>query len=191
MAEVGVWRGDFAKHILERCPEVERYLMIDPWKRLPDWNKPCNVEQTVFDSVYKEAITKTAFAGSKVTVLRGRTIDVADRIPDGSLDFLYIDGDHTLRGITIDLLRMAPKVKEGGIIAGDDFALNPWQHGQNFEPTLVCPFAIYFAEAIDAPIHALPFNQFLIENRPDVSFSLIDHTGKYAGLSLKTALLVC
>jgi len=117
-------------------------------------------------------------------VLRGRTKEVVGHIPDQSLDLAYLDGDHTLRGITIDLIKLLPKVKEGGLIGGDDFTDNPWQHDVRHEPTLVCPFSIYFAEAMDLPIMALPFNQFVIQNCRGASFSFTDTTGKYGDVSL-------
>ena len=99
-------------------------------------------------------------------MLRGTTAEVASQIPDGSLDLVYVDGDHTLRGITIDLLTMLPKVRPGGMIGGDDYFADPWHHGAKYEPTLVCPFALYFAEAMHLPFVALPFRQFLILNEP-------------------------
>ena len=182
--EVGVWKGDFAKQLLEQCAFIKRYYMIDPWASLPDWNKPYNVPSETFDEVYEEAMKKTAFASPKIVVLRGRTKEVIDAIPDNSLDFAYIDGDHTLRGITIDLIKLLPKIKEGGFIGGDDFTNNPWQHDIRYEPTLVCPFSIYFAEAMDLPITALPFNQFLIQKKSGSSFSFFDPTGNYGDISL-------
>lgn len=184
MAEIGVWKGDFAKQILEDCGEIEQYYMIDPWASLPDWNKPYNVANEVFDDIYSEAMEKTKFAANKLKVLRGRTKDVIKDIPDGSLDYVYIDGDHTLRGITIDLIQIFPKIKEGGIIAGDDFSSDPWQHGPKYEPTLVCPFSIYFAEAINQPIIVLPFKQFYIQKSVDAEFSFTDLTGEYSDISL-------
>lgn len=184
MVEVGVWKGDFAKYVLEQCEFIEQYYMIDPWAKLPDWNKPYNIDTEVFNDVYAEAMSKTAFASEKVVVLRGRTKEVIEEIPDESLDFAYIDGDHTLRGITIDLIKLLPKMKENGLIGGDDFTLNPWHHDIHFEPTLVCPFSIYFAEAMDLPIIALAYNQFLIQKRADASFSFIDNTGNYNDISL-------
>ena len=36
VAEVGVYRGAFAERILDGCPEVERYYMVDPWRHLDD-----------------------------------------------------------------------------------------------------------------------------------------------------------
>lgn len=137
-----------------------------------------------FDDVYAEAMEKTKFAATKITILRGRTKEVIDDIPDESLDFGYIDGDHTLRGITVDLIKLFPKIKKNGFIGGDDFTANPWQHDPNFEPTLVCPFSIYFAEAVNLPIIVLPFNQFLIQKLTDTSFSFIDTTGNYSDISL-------
>ena len=184
MLEVGVWKGAYAREILEQYESIQRYYMIDPWANLPDWNKPCNVSPEVFTEVYQQAMKETEFASSKRIVLRGRTKEVISTIPDGSLDFAYIDGDHTLRGITIDLIKILPKLKEGGLIGGDDFTTTPWQHEVQYEPTLVCPFSIYFAEAMDLPIVALPFNQFILQKSSKSSFAFIDPTGKYRNLSL-------
>jgi hypothetical protein len=184
MLEVGVWKGEYAQQILEQCEFIKQYYMIDPWANLPDWNKPFNVSSKVFKEVYEEAMKRTEFASSKRIVLQGTTKEVIDNVPDNSLDFVYIDGDHTLRGITIDLNKVLPKVKEGGLIGGDDFTTTPWQHGIRYEPTLVCPFAVYFSEAMDLPIAALPLNQFLIQKRSEASFSFIDTTGSYSDISL-------
>ncbi len=97
-AEIGVWKGDFAKVILSNFSNLTKYYMIDPWAHLLDWNKPFNVDDRTFQDVYAEALLKTDFAASRRIVLRGRTSAVIDQIPDQSLDFAYIDGDHTLRG---------------------------------------------------------------------------------------------
>lgn len=187
MAEVGVWRAGFAQHVLRDCPNIASYYMIDPWRPLAHWNKPLNVSASVFADAHRQAIDSTAFAASKVVVLRGTTSEVASEIADGSLDLAYVDGDHTLRGITIDLLTMLRKVTLGGLIGGDDYFEDPWHHGVEYEPTLVCPFAMYFAEAMNLPFVALPFRQFAIVNEPTgFSFTNLsgsacrDHVGKPA-----------
>lgn len=184
VAEIGVWKGTFAKYILERCDLITRYYMIDPWANLPNWNKPFNVSTEEFNEIYVEAIQKTEFAAAKRIILRGTSREVIDKIPEDSLDFAYIDGDHTLRGITIDLIKIYPKMKEGGFIGGDDFIADPWQQGTKYEPTLVCPFSIYFAEAMNLPIVVLPFNQFVIQKKANSAFSFIDTTGHYNNFSL-------
>ena len=40
---------------------------------------------------------------------------------DGSLDFVYIDGDHTLKGTNTDLAAWWPKLRPGGWLCGDDY----------------------------------------------------------------------
>jgi hypothetical protein len=137
--------------------------MIDPWRHLEDWNKPANKDDKLFEQYLSEVKAKTLFAAEKRVILRGKTTEVIQEIPDGDLDFAYIDGDHTLKGIAVDLIRIDPKVRVGGWIAGEDFITTVWQHPTRFEPTLVFPFAVYFAEAEGALIYALPHGQFLID----------------------------
>lgn len=184
VAEIGVWKGEFASYILSSCKGVRKYYLIDPWKKLDDWNKPFNVESEMFSNIYDEAMDKLSFAMDRTVTLRGKTNEVIKDIPNNSLDIAYIDGDHTLKGITIDLINVLPKIKDNGLIVGDDFTETIWQHDRQFEPTLVCPFSVYFAEAHNLPIAALPYNQFIIQKSPHLHFSFTDITGKYKQLSL-------
>lgn len=188
IAEVGVYRGDFAARVLDECDAVERYYMVDPWRHLDDWNKPANKSNDIFERYYQEVLDKTAAHEAKRVLLRGRTLEVADQIGDGELDFVYIDGDHTLRGITTDLQKMYPKVRDGGFIGGDDFCRSMFQHSEEFEPTLVFPYAVYFAEAVGARIYALPHRQFLIHKRAGSGHSFIDLTGRYQDTTIKAQL---
>lgn len=189
MAEIGVFRGTFAEEILKSCTEIKKYYMVDPWRNLENWNKPANRTNEVFGEFYAETMARTEFAREKRVVLRGKTSEVIDQIPDESLDLAYVDGDHTLRGITIDLIKLYPKVKPGGYIGGDDLCRSIWQHSLEYEPTMVYPFALYFAEAVSARLIALPFRQFLIEKNTSGSFELIDTTGYYTDPSMKSQLL--
>jgi hypothetical protein len=184
MAEVGVWRGQFAAHLLGQCSSIRTYTMIDPWRALPDWHKPANTDDAAFANIHAEAMARTDFAADKRRVLRCTTREAAPKIAPESLDMAYIDGDHTLRGITLDLMLMYEKLRPGGLLAGDDFVKSIWQHGPDYDPTFVCPYAIYFAEAVDVPIIALPFSQFLMIKDSSLGFELIHFTGGYRNLRL-------
>lgn len=175
IAELGVHRGVFAEVILGECASINDYLMIDPWRNLVNWNKPANTDNLTFDKYYKETLERTDFAKNKRVILRGKTTEIIDRIDNDSLDFIYVDGDHTLRGISIDLINIWSKINSNGFIAGDDFSPNIWQHNRRFEPTLVFPFAVYFAEAMKTKIYGLPYNQFLITKETN-GFEFIDLT---------------
>jgi hypothetical protein len=185
MAEVGVYRGDFAAKVLNACDCISTYYMIDPWRHLNDWNKPANKNNDSFNRYLEETLSKTEMAASRRVILRGKTTEVIDEIADESLDFAYIDGDHTLKGISIDLVATFPKIKTGGFIGGDDFTSTVWQHSASFEPSLVFPFTVYFAEAVGATLWALPHSQFLMRKNRDREFQFIDSTGEYTDISLK------
>ncbi|WP_157961911.1 class I SAM-dependent methyltransferase [Acuticoccus kandeliae] len=190
MLEIGVWKGAFAAAMLAAPSSLSRYYMLDPWRRLPQWNKPFNRDDAAFAAVFDAAIAATDFAAARRTILRGTTAEMIDAIPDAALDIAYVDGDHTLRGIAIDLMRAYPKVRPGGILGGDDFSATVWQHRDAYEPTLVNPFAVYFAEAQEATIAILPFRQFAIlkpeeENR---GFRVVDLVGEGEDWSLRSRL---
>lgn len=187
MAEIGVYRGRFAAEMLAACSSIHRYYMIDPWRHLDDWNKPANTDDDRFAAYLAETQANTEFAGNKRIILRGTTTEVVDQIPDDSLDFVYVDGDHTLRGIAIDLINVYPKVRAGGWIGGDDFTHTVWQHGDRFEPTLVFPFAVHFAEAVGARIFGLPHQQFLICKPAEArtGFEFVDLTASYPDTTLQ------
>jgi Methyltransferase domain len=185
MAEIGVYRGAFAAFVLQQCPSLTTYYMIDPWRHLNDWNKPANHEDSVLGAYLEETKAKTDFAAARRIILRGKTTEVIDQIPDGELDLAYIDGDHTLKGIAIDLIRVYPKMRAGGFLCGDDFTRSVWEHKTSFEPTLVFPFAVNFAEAVGATIFALPYSQFCIQKTTRQQFSFIDLTGRYDDVGLR------
>jgi len=189
-AEIGVFRGAFAKHLLSNCPSIETYYMLDPWRHLDDWNKPSNTTDDEFDRIKAEALDKTRFAEGRRRVLQGTTTEVSEGLPAEGLDFAYIDGDHTLKGITIDLLKIWPKVKHGGILAGDDFCPSVWQHGLEFEPTLVFPLAVYFSQAMGCTIYGLPYDQFAIhvDRSGKNAFEFRDLTGQYKSTTVRDAL---
>lgn len=184
IAEVGVYAGAFAENLLRDCESLQNYTMIDPWKQLPNWHKPANQSDSFFEDLFQQTMQRTAFAKHKITVLRNQTKAAAEKIRAESLDMAYIDGDHTLRGITIDLMLMWDKVKTGGMVAGDDFTKSVWQHGPKYDPTFVCPYAIYFAEAMNVPIITLPFMQFLILKDSSLGFELIHFTEGYENLRI-------
>lgn len=182
--EIGVWQGEFSYHLLTKCPSIAQYYLLDPWRHLDGWNKPANISDADFESMYEQVISRTSFASDKCHFMRGTTLEKIHDIEDSSLEFIYIDGDHTLKGITIDLINSYRKIQENGIIVGDDFTTSIWQHSPNFEPTFVFPFAVHFAQAVGAHIFAFPFNQFAII-KTSQGYKFTDLVGTYTTTELR------
>lgn len=59
-----------------------------------------------------------------VRPLRADTADAASGFHDGSVDFVYVDAAHTRAGVLRDLRAWWPKMKSGGVLAGDDWMLD-------------------------------------------------------------------
>ncbi|MCF7763110.1 MAG: tetratricopeptide repeat protein [Verrucomicrobia bacterium] len=120
--EIGVQRGDFSS-ILLRNWKGERLISIDPWREFPadDYVDVANVPQESHDLFYRLTLKRLMPFGNRSVVWRLTSIEGTELIPDQSLDFCYLDGDHSLEGVREDLKHWMPKVKPGGILAGHDY----------------------------------------------------------------------
>ncbi len=47
--------------------------------------------------------------------------EAAQHVPDGTLDFIFIDANHDYEYVKQDLEVWAPKVRPGGIFSGHDY----------------------------------------------------------------------
>ena len=121
VAEVGVWRGEFSREILDLCCPEKLYL-IDCWQTQdPEvYNDHKNIKQQEFDVVC-EQVTKefTRFPG--VEVLRKFSHEAAPMFEDEYFDWVYIDGNHSYEAVREDLNLWWPKIKRGGHLSGHDY----------------------------------------------------------------------
>jgi len=69
-------------------------------------------------------MTKERLAKYDFTMIRKTSMEALADIPDESLDFCYIDGNHSLPYITQDIYEWQRKVKVGGVISGHDYFID-------------------------------------------------------------------
>lgn len=189
-AEVGVWKGELAE-VLMREEAIIEYHMVDPWRTLERWNKPFNVSDAEFSAVFTEALQRTNFKAERRRIHRGTTLEVRHSLPDEGIDVAYVDGDHTCRGIIIDLVSIFPKIRPGGFLIGDDARPNPWQHGSAYEPTMVWPVCRYLAEAWGEPLFMTADHQFIIYKGQGRGFRFHDAAGAFGSDSLRSVMGPC
>lgn len=114
-AEIGVDKGEFSEKIAKSGLKL---FSIDPWKMYGDYTDSRG--QKKLDQIYQ--ITKERLSSyPNVTILRKTSIEALSDVPNNSLDFVYIDGNHQLKFVIEDLFEWSKKVKVGGIIAGHDY----------------------------------------------------------------------
>lgn len=115
-AEIGVQEGVYSENICKDMPDVE-LLCIDPW-----WTKDTRAAKhgaTKQEEFYET--TKAKLAPYNVTIIRKPSMEALQDIPDGSLDFVYIDGCHEFDYVMTDIIWWSTKVRKDGIVAGHDY----------------------------------------------------------------------
>lgn len=75
----------------------------------------------------RKAMRKTE--GFNVEFIRKGSLEAVKDIPNGSLDFVYIDQLHEFDPVMMDLIQWTPKVRAGGIISGHDYSNAFYQFG--------------------------------------------------------------
>jgi hypothetical protein len=130
-AEVGVFRGHFARRILDVARPARLYL-IDPWENLSDPGlagaRYAEGAGTDMPALHEEVLARFApeVALGRVAVLRQRSAEALAGLPDGHLDFVYLDGDHRFEAVSQDLALAFAKLKPSGLLALDDHAPGGW-----------------------------------------------------------------
>ncbi len=125
-AEIGVFRCGTARHVLETIPNI-LWLMIDPWKNYAEYSAEgtsvSRQSQDTFDMLaVKAAEIVNRDCPGRGVVMRMTSMEASEIIADGSLDFVFIDGNHTAKYVRQDLRAWWPKVRSGGVFSGHDYA---------------------------------------------------------------------
>lgn len=112
--EVGVRRGGYSRVLCEKIPGL-KIICVDPYTPYRG-DRP---SQPHMDSLYEKA--KQVLAPYDATIIRKPSLEAVKDIPDGSLDFVYIDAMHEFDPVMMDIICWTPKVRMGGIVAGHDY----------------------------------------------------------------------
>ena len=147
MAEVGVCHGTTSGDLLRECPTLRMYLVdnYQPYMRFS------------FDRQLghlKRAMTNTQPYCDRRSFLIMDSMQAADLLPDGSLDLVFIDGDHTYEPVQRDLAAWWPKLKadQQSIFCGHDYskqfpgvirAVDEWA-AQSRQPVSLLPNTIWW-----------------------------------------------
>ncbi|UTW60652.1 class I SAM-dependent methyltransferase [bacterium SCSIO 12741] len=130
-AEIGTWKGAFADRMLT-IVEPSKLFLIDPYQYIESYEnawygKPIG-SQSNMDEIYDFVAAR--FAGpitkGQVEMLRMTSDKALEKFENESLDWVYIDGDHSYEFVKRDLDHFYAKVKVGGWITGDDYQDGNW-----------------------------------------------------------------
>lgn len=119
--EVGCWEGVLLDRVKELVPDI---WGVDPHKL--EYNEfgeyscrmgaQSEISQNDLDKIAQKL---TERFGDRY--IRATSSEAVNNFKDDSLDFVFIDAIHDEAHVKEDIKLWLPKVKVGGIIAGDDF----------------------------------------------------------------------
>jgi hypothetical protein len=128
--EVGVYLGQMARNLLARVPNLI-WIGVDSWL-VPEQGSEyvksgaliAKLSQKEFDAAYDCVVKMAAGYKKRASVIRCDSVVGASFYKDRSVDFVFIDDDHSEYGCSRSLKAWLPKIKKGGIISGHDYGTN-------------------------------------------------------------------
>lgn len=118
-AELGVGKGNFSTLILEIAKPNLHYC-VDLWGPIAtNVQGTYYTDQETWDQRFKEIQEK--FSSYNVKFVRDMTYNLPNYCEPKTLDWVYVDGDHTYDGCMKDLQAVKELVKDDGMILGHDY----------------------------------------------------------------------
>jgi predicted O-methyltransferase YrrM len=112
-AELGVWKGDLFGYLLAAFPKLH-LIGVDHWRPIgPYTGKNMEAAEAIVRKIVE------AHPG-RAQILREDTVLASLGIPDGSLDFVFIDASHDTASVCGDIGAWRPRIRPGGALTGHD-----------------------------------------------------------------------
>ena len=122
--EIGVFEGYFSEFLLQHW-RGQLLCSVDPYREYAKEAYPdvLNKNQETQDQIYAKTRHRLSKFSKRSILLRGESLEVARLMSDGSLDFVYIDGNHSYPAVLADLEAWYRLLVPGGLMAGDDWKM--------------------------------------------------------------------
>lgn len=126
--ELGSFKGEFAKTILSGWKG--KLFMVDVWRPMSDEEYDDISNHKNHIDAYSIAMDNIKGFETRGFMLRMDGSEASKLFADESLDFVYIDANHTYEAVKEDLNNWYRKVKSGGLIMGHDYLPDYFYEGK-------------------------------------------------------------
>ena len=111
--EIGCYAGE-STEIFINSGLFKTFYCIDPWKfNNSSFYKTVKCAEQLFDKRFEN--------NKIIRKIKDYSWNAVNNFQDESIDFIYVDGNHTYEACKKDLELYYPKIKKNGIVSGHDY----------------------------------------------------------------------
>jgi hypothetical protein len=162
VVEVGVAYGGFTEILLDEL-KPDRFIAIDTFAIShgdEPWGQTTLKDNNISHFNYYCQRFQEQIASGKMETRQGLSWEMLAQLPDQSVDYMYVDADHSYESVKKDINALKNKMKSGGIIQFNDYSF--------FDQNALLPYGVPRA-----------VNEFMIENNFEMLFFCLHPEGFY------------
>jgi hypothetical protein len=121
--EVGTFRGEFSKTMLEMWNGT--LYMVDVWRGMGEEYDDISNHKN-HTNIWQDAMNNIDPFYDRAIMIRTNSKNASKLFQNNSIDFVYIDANHSYDFVRDDIELWYPKIKVGGYLWGHDYLKIDW-----------------------------------------------------------------
>ena len=122
IVEIGAWLGRSSFYLVDKHagPSANKVYIVDTWLGSAseiDTHHSLAKEK----NIYVEFMRNMQKLHGRFTPIRATSVEAANIFENGTVDYVFIDGEHTYEAVKADIEAWLPKMSTIGIMAGHDY----------------------------------------------------------------------
>lgn len=125
--EIGSWLGKSTSYMgveIANSNKKIKFDCVDKWEYTPileDFKSYDNIIKNENINPYDKFLLNIQTVKNYINPIIGDSSEVSKLYDNNSLNFVFIDADHSYEGVKKDITNWYPKIKNGGYIGGHDY----------------------------------------------------------------------
>jgi predicted O-methyltransferase YrrM len=126
VVEIGIWQGRSTIYLADKIRQSGKpifFYAFDTFEGSPEHSlelKAIAGQGKTLEGIFRENLAASG-CGDYVRAIKQDSVTGARRFEDASLDMVFLDGQHEYEAVKADIEAWLPKIKPGGLLAGDDY----------------------------------------------------------------------
>ena len=126
IVEIGIWQGRSTLYLANKIRQSQKaifFYAFDTFEGSPEHSLQLQAiagQGKTLEGIFRDNLSASG-CEDYVKAIRQDSVSAANRFEDASLDMVFLDGQHEYEAVKADIYAWLPKIKPGGLLAGDDY----------------------------------------------------------------------